>query len=106
MTAMHFQAKALGESCAFGNRRAFLLAPRSGRVAVSAGVDFDRVGAHLPSRFDLRVFGIDEQADVNTALLQSGHRILHFCLMRDYIKAALGGQLFTLFRDKAGVGWM
>jgi len=69
MSAMDFETKDLGRGCSGCYRLSFLLLRRPCNVAVSSRVDFNGVRADFSCRLDLCRYRIDEQADMDTAIL-------------------------------------
>src|SRR5688572_7645594 len=103
MSAVHFQAEAMREFGRGGDYAPLLLAFCPRRVAVTSGVNLNGVSADCFGAFDLRLHRIDEQRDVNAAILQPGDGVFDSLLVRDDIKAAFGGELLAFLRHEASV---
>jgi len=103
MAGVDLDTQALRQSRCRGNRFPLPLTGTAANIAISSGVDFNRVCAGFARSLDLGSIGIDEQAHMNTAVLQAGNGVHDLYPVRDHVETALGGELLSLFRHKARV---
>jgi hypothetical protein len=100
---VNFQAQTLSQSRCRGHGLALFVPFRPGGVAISPGVDLDRVGADFFAGFYLTPFRINEEAYADASVPKPLYGFLNFPPMRRDIETPFSRQLFPFLRDKARV---
>ncbi len=98
------QADAFGEGCTGAKAFEFGATPVRADEGASpgTGVEFDHPGTDFGGLFDLFGIGINEQADVNAAILEGAGGVANPVKLTDAVKTSLGGDLGAVLGYEAG----